>query len=762
MSECAARARARALARRLCALAVFAVASPRLSAQELVTARFEAASAAAVDSVRRLGVDVVEARPRPDGRVEILAVVSSRDRALLASRGYFAREVPRAPALAVLESRRAALGAAAFTVFRDFDDPARGVKAYLRALAASRTNLTVDSIGASTEGRPILAVKIGAPDDSPTRPNVLFLSTYHAREWAATEVALRLIQWLADSLPLAPGGATLLASRDVWVIPVANPDGYQYAFTTTRLWRKNRRANGDRTFGVDLNRNHAAFFALDDLGSSADPSAETYRGPAAESEPEIRAIVAFHRAHPPAVAITYHSYVGAVLYPWGQASGALAGDDPIFRALAGTDLAPAVLDSLPGSTNSSYHPGPGWHLYPTNGDYADWAYRAFGTAAFTVELTSGCCVAGGGYYGFEFPDDDALLARVALDNRPFALALLRSAADLSQASGPPGAPAPGPGFESVWPEVRVIVPAGEGGGGGTGGASGVALEAAADSGVVRSTTALPDTLGSGSHFARYEASGPAVSDLRALRVAQAGLVAEILARDGAERSDSPWHGFARSPTAFEGSQAWLGRNPGDTLVSPAIPVAKRSGLTLFFWTQHGGTLFDQTRRGLVEISTDGGATWMTVHEVLGAAPEWYPVAVPLPSASAATTLRVRFIAAGFPWLVDAVAVAAGETRLFDVAGRQQAGVVEVSANPVHGPPVTLRWPAGTGAARVQLFTLLGTPVRDERLSPDPGRWVWDLATTSGAAVMNGLYYVVVTRDDGTRYRRRLFVARTVP
>src|SRR5206468_8016102 len=89
-----------------------------------------------------------------------------------------------------------------------------------------------------------------------------------------------------------------------------------------------------------------------------------------------------------------HSYSGLVLYPWGFRAGQLPPDLPRFEALAGTDLVPAVPDSVPGSTLDHYHPGPGWNLYTTNGEYTDWAYRAYGTIAFTTELTSGCCVNG--------------------------------------------------------------------------------------------------------------------------------------------------------------------------------------------------------------------------------------------------------------------------------------------------------------------------------------------------------------------------------
>jgi hypothetical protein len=190
----------------------------------------------------------------------------------------------------------------------------------------------------------MLAVKIGPPDDSPERANVLFLATHHAREWISTAVAMKLIRWLADSAGMA------VATHDVWVIPVENPDGYQYTFTNDRYWRKNRRPNADGTVGVDPNRNYPAFWGVDDRGSSGVQFAETYRGASAGSEPETQAIMAFHAAHRPVVAISYHSYSGLILYPWGFRSGALAPDLPRFQALAGTDLAPAILDGLPEET----------------------------------------------------------------------------------------------------------------------------------------------------------------------------------------------------------------------------------------------------------------------------------------------------------------------------------------------------------------------------------------------------------------------------
>ena len=74
---------------------------------------------------------------------------------------------------------------------------------------------------------------------------------------------------------------------ELWFVPVANPDGYDYTFTEgNRLWRKNLRDNdGDGAItgfdGVDLNRNFPYRWGYDNEGSSPAPSSLTYRGPSA-------------------------------------------------------------------------------------------------------------------------------------------------------------------------------------------------------------------------------------------------------------------------------------------------------------------------------------------------------------------------------------------------------------------------------------------------------------------------------------------------
>ena len=86
----------------------------------------------------------------------------------------------------------------------------------------------------------------------------------------------------------------IVDDTELWFVPVANPDGYDFTFEEgQRLWRKNLRDNngdGDITAGdgVDLNRNFPTRWGYDNEGSSPNPASETYRGPRRHPNPRRR------------------------------------------------------------------------------------------------------------------------------------------------------------------------------------------------------------------------------------------------------------------------------------------------------------------------------------------------------------------------------------------------------------------------------------------------------------------------------------------
>lgn len=694
-----------------------------------------------LDSLARLGFEVADVRS--DGVVRrAVIVVSPETEPLLVQHGY--RAAPLGP--------RVPTGAAAdtFRMFHSFDKPGEGIRATLGAWAAADTTIHVDSVGASYEGRPVLAVKIGPAGDSPDRPNVLFLATHHAREWIATTVAMKLIRWLADS------AAAAIASHDVWVIPVENPDGYQYTFTNDRLWRKNRRANDTGSYGVDPNRNYPAFWGFDGLGSSDNQYAETYRGTGPGSEPETQAVMAFHAAHPPVVAVSYHSYSALIIYPWGFRSGELAPDVSRFQALAGTDLAPAVLDHVPESSLDRYHPGPAWNLYPTNGEYTDWAYRTYGTIAFTAELTSGCC-AGGLYYGFEFPDDSAWVEQVFRDNLPFALFLIAASGDLERAPGASGLTPATQRFTALWPESRLTLAATA--------PRPFSITLRTRTGALATRSADTDSLHRGTLRTVWR------TDLRsdavgALRADGSGVTAELLSLAGAEPLDREWSGWLVDTLRLAGRYSWWspGGGANDTLTSPIIDLRGRTSVWLQFWTRHAGSTFTPEQRGVVQFSGDSGITWSDAAMIIGDGANWYPVRVDLPGAAGQRGARVRFISQRFTWWIDAVGFATDAgTAFLQLAA---AGGAEVSENPVRSNQVVIAWPVptGTGPARVSIFTFTGERLHQATVAAPNNEYVWDLTLGGGGGsrrVVNGAYIVVV-EVDGQRYRHRLFIARPSP
>lgn len=682
-----------------------------------------------VDSLARLGFEVAGVRTI-DGEQYAVIVVSPETAG--AARPLTSAVIPT-PA------------ADTFRVYQSFDKPGSGTRATLEAWAAADSGIHLDSIGASLEGRPILAVKVGPAADDPARPNVLFMGTHHAREWVSTAVAMKLIRWLADSASPA-----LLGARDVWVIPVENPDGYQYSFTTERFWRKNRRLNGDGTYGVDPNRNYPAFWGLDDLGSSPNPGTEIYRGTSPGSEPETQAIIAFHAAHPPVLSVSYHTFSGLVLYPYGFRTGELAPDLPLYRALAGTDLAPAVRDGVPGSNVPHYHPGPGWHLYPTNGEYTDWAYRAHRTIAFTVELTSGCCV-NGLFYGFDFPDDSVLVERVFRDNLPFAVALIGAAGNLRGTVGASGLTPTAPRFESLWPDVWLGLDAAT--------PQPLSMTLRSGTGATWLRGLQTDSLRRGTIRTVWR-SDLHTDTVRALRADGTGIAAELLSLAGAEPLDGGWTGWTRDTYRLAGDFAWS-TTQNDTLVSPVVDLRGRTAVWLHLWTWHRGSTFQPQIRGVVQFSGDSGLTWSDVAVITGDGPSWYPVRVDLPQAGGRRGARVRFIAEqGFMWRLDAVGFATDSSAAFHLLAGP--GDAEVSENPVRSDQVVISWPAGTGTARVAIYGFTGERLHQATVSPPTNEYVWNLTLGGGSRrVVNGAYIVVV-EVDGRRYRRRLFVARPTP
>jgi hypothetical protein len=679
-----------------------------------------------LDSLVRAGFDVIGVEG-----AATLVVATPRDRERLATLGS---------RLSAVGSPRLAADQVAPTVYRSYDDPVRGIRKWVDSLVAANPRVSVDTIGRSFENRPMLMLKVGTKGDSPQRPNVLFIATYHAREWAATEMAQRLVKWLA-----APPGTdarrdSLVQTRDIYVMPVANPDGYQYTFTSDRLWRKTRAPQVGGQIGADMNRNHSVNWGLDNQGSSPDASSEIYRGPTAASEVETRNIEAFHAAHPPVAAVSYHTFAGLILYPVGSSYGKLPADLPVYRTLAGTHLRSAITDRLPFSIRTQYAPGPGWQLYTTNGEYTDFASTRHASLAFTTEITSGYGPAG--FYGFEFPDDETLLERVFQDNLPFALDLLDAARDpIAFRSASTGLISERLVVERMTPDVAVTVPA--------------ELAPSAKLFVPGAAPFRIDSMAGGKYTRRLISlvgGRPAL-----LRVVAGDISASFRALhySGAEETDEQWAmvgGFGRDTVIRHSGQfSFLGTN--GTLTTPAVSVpADADTVSLVYWTIHFGSGFTPEPSGRIEASSDGGATWTTVLVQRSSAPDWYTDRAVVGGVRN-KSVRFRFTTVGMTWRIDNAAIIAHGP--VTSAGTTVAASIRPSENPVRSGTVRFNWPFGVEGGDLTVLDFAGRRVWSRKVVAGEVS-TWDVESSR---VANGVY-VVVARAGKQTSRLKLFVARS--
>ncbi|NNE08846.1 MAG: T9SS type A sorting domain-containing protein [Gemmatimonadetes bacterium] len=198
---------------------------------------------------------------------------------------------------------------------------------FLDSLHAAHPSITTDkdSIGTTLEGNTIWAMKISDnPNSDEAEPEVLFDALHHARETITVSVVLNFMRHLCANYGTDAQATFLVENREIWFVPIVNPDGYLYNEAQNPngggLWRKNRNPNGGGCVGVDLNRNYDIDFG--GAGASSNPCDETYHGPSAFSELETQAMRDFIDAHEFVTHNSYHSVVGATLYPWGWTTSA--------------------------------------------------------------------------------------------------------------------------------------------------------------------------------------------------------------------------------------------------------------------------------------------------------------------------------------------------------------------------------------------------------------------------------------------------------
>jgi len=173
----------------------------------------------------------------------------------------------------------------------------------------------VENIGATTEGdKSILFVKLSDNvNDNEKEPRVMYTSSMHGDEIAGYPMMLNLIDYLLKVYndvndPKHLEIKNLLDNNEVWINPLANPDGtYRNSPNNTSVANATR-GNANN---VDLNRNYP------DPDDGANPDGNAY-------QTETLAFMNFAESKHFVLSANFHGGIELINYPWDT----YAGDHP--------------------------------------------------------------------------------------------------------------------------------------------------------------------------------------------------------------------------------------------------------------------------------------------------------------------------------------------------------------------------------------------------------------------------------------------------
>lgn len=270
------------------------------------------------------------------------------------------------------------------------------ILAWMDSIAAANPSFVSQySAGLSTQDRDLRVIKINTGNNPAKR--IWIDCGIHAREWISPATCVNLIdKFVSEYNSGVAGTVNLLNKYEIHILPVLNPDGYEYTWVSDRFWRKNRRVNtGSTCVGVDLNRNFP--FQWLTGGSSTDPCSDVHAGRSAGSEVETQAVMAqINKYDNWAAFYSIHSYGNWFLTSYGHTT-ALPPDYAIQKATG--DIFASAVRALYGEIFTAGSTAN--LLYIASGASADWAYGSKRIVqSYVIELRPRN---GFGLLGFDLP-----------------------------------------------------------------------------------------------------------------------------------------------------------------------------------------------------------------------------------------------------------------------------------------------------------------------------------------------------------------------
>nr|XP_022916599.1 carboxypeptidase B-like [Onthophagus taurus] len=258
---------------------------------------------------------------------------------------------------------------------------------YLDNLSQKYGYVSVESLGKTFEGRDIKVVKISTGGNF-DKPAIFIDAGLSPREWIGPAQALYIIDYLLDK-----SNQNLIETVDWYILPLVNPDGYEYSHTVQRLWKKNRAKHSEKIFGTYINRN----FDVDwgNKLSKDDTESWNYHGKNPFSEPESKAIKKLIEENVGRIQLylSIHSFGPTILYPYGFTHNQPE-NIKLHKYLA-EKASQAILDSSEIVYRTRASCGKKFFY---SGSSIDWAVGVVGIPlGYTIELPSP------GYLGFDYP-----------------------------------------------------------------------------------------------------------------------------------------------------------------------------------------------------------------------------------------------------------------------------------------------------------------------------------------------------------------------